>query len=261
MDIIYLYAVLTGLGVSALSTLFGLGGGIIMVPVLGLITPLSHLEIIATSLATIVFVALYNTINYHFQKLINWRIVPWIAVPSALFAFFSAKLSTHLNERLLIFIFLLFLIITAVRTLRISESKNEVQEGKDTKRMIPFGIGMISGLIASATGIGGGGVTTPLMLITGLVRNLQAAPTSNAIMIFTSLAGSTGYAFTAFKSDNPLALGYIHPQLSLMLFLGSLVFSCFGYRLNKRITLFWRKTILSIILGILCVRIFFLLVR
>jgi uncharacterized membrane protein YfcA len=261
MELLYLYAIVTGVGVSALSTLFGLGGGIIMVPVLGWITTLSHLEIIATSLTTIVLVAAYNTVNYHFRKLINWRIVPWIAAPSALFAFFSARLSAHLNERLLILIFLLFLIFTAVRTLMVSESAKEFQPGKTKKRIVPFGIGMISGMIASATGIGGGGVTTPLMLVTGLVGNTQAAPTSNAIMIFTSLAGSAGYAFTSFKSEAPFSVGYIHPELSLMLFLGSLIFAGFGYRLNKRISLFWRKTILSIILAILCVRIFFLLIR
>jgi uncharacterized membrane protein YfcA len=261
MELLYLYAAVTGIGVSALSTLFGLGGGIIMVPILGWITPLSHLEIIATSLTTIVLVSCYNTVNYHFQQLINWRIVPWIAVPSALFAFFSARLSAHLNERLLLLIFLLFLIFTAARTLMVSETVKNVQPKKNKKRIIPLGIGMVSGLIASATGIGGGGITTPLMLVTGLVRNIQAAPTSNAIMIFTSIAGSIGYAFTSFKSDAPFAVGYIHPQLSLMLFLGSLVFACFGYRLNKRISLFWRKTILSIILAILCVRIFFLVIR
>jgi uncharacterized membrane protein YfcA len=261
MEFTYLFAFLTGIGVSALSTLFGLGGGIIMVPVLGLITPLSHLEIIATSLGTIVPVACYNTIHFHNQKLIEWRLVPWIAVPSALFAFFSANISPHLNERLLIFIFLLFLIVTAVRMILLREPAAHIQSGKEKKRTIPLGIGMISGLISSATGIGGGGISTPLMLISGLVRNIQAAPTSNAIMIFTALAASLTYSFTDFKSARPFTVGYIHIDISLVLFLGSLLFSSFGYRWNQKIPLVWRKTILSIVLVMLCVRVFYILIR
>ena len=261
MDIVYLYAVLTGISVSAVSTLFGLGGGIIMVPVLGMITPLSHLEIIATSLATIVLVSMYNTFNYYRQHMIKWPVVPWIAGPSALFAFFSAELSTHLDERILILVFLLFLIFTAVRTLMLKDTGKEEHLTQNRKRMIPFGIGMLSGMIASATGIGGGGITTPLMLITGLVRNIQAAPTSNAIMVFTSLAASITYALSPFSSRLPYSVGYIHFDLTLFLFLGSLVFARFGYRWNKRLPLFWRKTVLGGILLILCVRIFFVLIK
>ena len=40
---------LTGITVGFISTLFGLGGGIIMVPVLSLILPFSHLEAVATT--------------------------------------------------------------------------------------------------------------------------------------------------------------------------------------------------------------------
>ena len=120
---------------------------------------------------------------------------------------------------------------------------------------------MLSGMIASATGIGGGGVTTPLMLITGLVRNVQAAPTSNAIMIFTSLSASLTYAFSPFTSAMPFSFGYIHLDYTFFLFAGSLLFSRFGYRWNKRLPLFWRKLVLGLILLILCIRIFFLLIR
>jgi uncharacterized membrane protein YfcA len=261
MDLTYFYALLTGIGVSALSTLFGLGGGIIMVPVLGLITPLSHIEIVATSLGTIVPVACYNTIHYHRMGLIEWRLVPWIAVPSALFAVFSANLAPHLSENVLIVVFLIFLIVTAVRTIMLKEPSEHIQPEHVKKRIIPFGIGMISGLISSATGIGGGGISTPLMLVTGLVRNIQAAPTSNAIMIFTALAGSVTYAYVGFDSPRIFALGYIHLDIALALFLGSLIFSSFGYKWNQQIPLFWRKTILSIVLILLCVRVFYLLIR
>ena len=82
----YLIILVTGLSVGFVSTIFGIGGGIIMVPLLSLILPYSHLEAIATSLATIIFVAGFNTYNFSKQDVIVWKIVPWIALSSSIFA-------------------------------------------------------------------------------------------------------------------------------------------------------------------------------
>ena len=79
----YILLLLTGLSVGFVSTIFGIGGGIIMVPLLSLILPYSHLEAIATSLTTIIFVAGFNTYNFSKQDVIVWKVVPWIAVSSS----------------------------------------------------------------------------------------------------------------------------------------------------------------------------------
>src|SRR5210317_812438 len=102
---IYLLVFITGIGVSFISTLFGLGGGIIMVPILSLILPYSHLEAVATSLATIIMVASFNTYNFNKNNVIVWSIVPWIALTSIVFGFISPKISVILNETVLVIIF------------------------------------------------------------------------------------------------------------------------------------------------------------
>jgi uncharacterized membrane protein YfcA len=208
---------LTGISVGLVSTIFGIGGGIIMVPLLSLILPFSHLEAIATSLATIVLVAGFNTFNFSKQNVIVWNIVPWIAVTSSFFAFISARLSTVLPENILVIIFLLFLFYFAIRTFLISKAE-EHSVGVSHSRLLPLGIGTISGLISGVTGIGGGGITTPMTLVTGLVKNVQAAPTSNAIMIFTAFFASLSFAFCSINLHQPYTIGYIH-----------LVCSCFLY--------------------------------
>ena len=182
----YLIILLTGLSVGFVSTIFGIGGGIIMVPLLSLILPYSHLEAIATSLATIVFVAGFNTYNFAKQDVIIWKVVPWIAFSSSIFAYISASMSTILPEKILIVIFILFLLYFAIRTFLIRQEK-EHNTATSKSKWIPLGIGSLSGLISGVTGIGGGGITTPMMLVTGLTKNIQASPTSNAIMIFYGL--------------------------------------------------------------------------
>ena len=253
----YFFIFITGIGVSFISTLFGLGGGIIMVPILSLILPYSHLEAVATSLATIVMVASFNTYNFNKKDVIVWRIVPWIALTSSIFSFTSVKIAVHLPQTILILIFLLFLLWVALRTFLI---KNDIKSSKSNNVSIPLGIGSLSGTISGFTGIGGGGITTPLMLISGITKNIQAAPTSNAIMIFTALFASLSYALMDDVSAGKMIFGYIHLDTSIILFLGSALFSRIGVKLNNLFPLFWRKTILGIILLLVSVRLFLMII-
>ena len=254
---IYILIFFTGIGVSFISTLFGLGGGIIMVPILSLILPYSHLEAVATSLATIVMVAAFNTYNFNKKKVIVWSIVPWIALTSSIFSFSAAKAAVYLPQTILIIIFLIFLLWVALRTFLINE-KNISSEKKHA--VIPLGIGSLSGTISGFTGIGGGGITTPLMLITGITKNIQAAPTSNAIMIFTALFASISFALMDDVTTGKMIFGYIHLDTSIFLFLGSALFSKIGVKLNNLFPLFWRKTILSIILLFVSVRLLLMII-
>jgi uncharacterized membrane protein YfcA len=158
-----------------------------------------------------------------------------------------------LHEKLLITVFLLFLIWVAVRTFFIKDHKNN-EKPNNSHKLVPLGIGALSGSISGMTGIGGGGITTPLTLISGLVRNIQAAPTSNAIMIFTTFFASLSFAFATNINDTKFTLGYIHLDTALLLFLGSAFFSRIGVLMNQNFSLFWRKTILGALLLFICVR-------
>ena len=250
---------ITGMAVAFISTLFGLGGGIIMVPILSLILPYSHLEAVATSLMTIVLVASLNTYNFNRKKVIVWSVVPWIALTSSIFAFTSAQFSTRIPEKLLILIFICFLLWVAIRTFLIKSDGGFTEKREHTK-LIPLGIGTVSGLISGVTGIGGGGITTPLMLVSRLVKNIEAAPTSNAIMVFTALFGSLSFAMTDYQATGYITLGYIHLDTALLLFAGSAVFSRIGVRINQDIPLFWRKTVLAFLLLIICIRLIFIVI-
>lgn len=230
-----------------------------MVPVLSLILPYSHLEAIATSLATITLVASFNTYFFNKQKVIVWQIVPWIALTSSLFSFVSAKVSQYLAQDILVIIFLIFLTWVAVRTFLITEKTHKANYNYDNK-ILPLGIGSLSGTTAGFTGIGGGGITTPLMLITGLVKNVQAAPTSNAIMIFTAFFASISFALADNTMTTSMTMGYIHYDTSLLLFLGSATFSKFGVKINNLFPLFWRKTVLGTILIFVSIRLLFMLI-
>ncbi|MBN2333837.1 MAG: sulfite exporter TauE/SafE family protein [Deltaproteobacteria bacterium] len=233
-----------GLVVGILSSVFGLGGGIIMVPGLTMVSKLSHLQAMATSMGAIAMLTLWNTCMYSRKGLVNWSVVFWLACGSSLFAFTAARLAPLLPEALLIGIMMVFLLYLAYRTFRLGTIKAREKGRKSPLRS--FGIGATSGTVAGFTGIGGGGITTPLMLVSGLVVNETAAPTSNAIMIFTAVAACISYAGRGVCSFPEV--GLIHADYSLLLALGSVLSSFAGARLNAVLSLRLRKMILGFIL-------------
>lgn len=256
----YLLILLTGVLVGLLSTVFGIGGGIIMVPILSLILPYSHLEAVATSLATIFFVASLNTYNFNKRGVIVWKIVPWIVLTSSIFSFLAARLAVLLPERILVTIFIFILLWVAIQTFMINAAKIEKKTKKPVKA-IPLAIGAFIGTISGMTGVGGGAITTPVMLISGLVNNIQATPTSNAIMIFTTFFGSISFALNNPVNTQSMTFGWIHLDTAVLLFAGSALFSGIGVRVNQKFPLFWRKTILGLLLLFICVRLIFMLLN
>jgi uncharacterized membrane protein YfcA len=213
---------------------------------------------VATSMATIFFVVGVNTYFFNKQGLVAWRIVFWIALTSGVFSLLSAWAATWLPEKILVGFFIGVLCWIAVQTFLI-QVKNGNEHPSKTTKLIPLSIGALSGTVAGSTGVGGGAITTPLMLVSGLVKHVQAPPTSNAIMIFTTLFGSFSFALTPAIKSPPLTLGLIHFDTVILLFIGNILFTRFGIRINQSIPLYWRKTILGLLLFMICIRLIIML--
>jgi uncharacterized membrane protein YfcA len=250
MELLNIFPILiAGLMVGMISTIFGIGGGILMVPLLTAITPLSQVEAMATSLTTVVLITSWNTWRYHRQGLVIWKVAGLVVMGSAICSAIAAYIATFLPEKLLVGFMLSFLLFLAWKTFGIEE----IKAGREPAGpAAAFGIGALCGTIAGLVGIGGGSITTPLLLVSGLVKNRTAAPTSNAIMVCTAGAAALTYAFRG-----PFAwphLGLIQLQYSLLLAAGALTSSFIGIRINSRIKLSHRRSILGLILLLISLR-------
>jgi uncharacterized membrane protein YfcA len=80
-------------------------------------------------------------------------------------------------------------------------------------------------------------------------------------MIFTAFFASISFAFASIDLNQPYTLGYIHFDTAVLLFMGSALISRIGVSLNHKIPLFWRKTVLGILLLFICARLILLLVN
>jgi uncharacterized membrane protein YfcA len=108
---------LTGLVAGFFAALFGVGGGIVVVPMLMLLCALRAHVATATSLAAIGITALAGAVTYA----IHGEVHPWYAVlvgvPAAVGAIVGTTLAQRVRGHVLSYLFALFLVVVAVALL------------------------------------------------------------------------------------------------------------------------------------------------
>ena len=114
-----LWMLLTGLAAGVLSGMFGIGGGLIIVPALVLIMGFSQHTANATSLTALLLpVGILGVLEYYRAgKITTEHIWFGVIIAIGLFAgaFFGAKIATFLTNEMLRKIFAVFIGIVAVR--------------------------------------------------------------------------------------------------------------------------------------------------
>jgi hypothetical protein len=109
--------VLIGLVSGFLSALFGVGGGIVVVPLLILLCQFRPHVATATSLAGIVLTALAGAITYAFHGQIDFAYAALVGVPAAFGATVGTALQRRVHAKALTYLFALFLVGVAISLL------------------------------------------------------------------------------------------------------------------------------------------------
>jgi uncharacterized membrane protein YfcA len=109
--------VLIGLAAGFFSALFGVGGGIIVVPLLLLLGHWQQRPAMATSLAAIGIIALAGTVSYGFHGELKPGAAALVGLPASVGAIAGASLQQRLANRTLSFLFALLLAAIGVKLL------------------------------------------------------------------------------------------------------------------------------------------------
>ncbi|MGH8436798.1 MAG: sulfite exporter TauE/SafE family protein, partial [Pseudomonas sp.] len=163
----FLLYLLLGACAGVLAGLFGVGGGLIIVPVLvfsftaqgfdALI--LTHLAV-GTSLATIIFTSINAVLEHQRKGAVRWPVFLWMTLGILLGAGFGALTATAINGPLLQKVIGVFAIIIALQMAL--ELKPKASRGVPGK----FGLGaagVVVGWASAIFGIGGGSLTVPFL--------------------------------------------------------------------------------------------------
>ena len=240
--------------VGLLSSVLGLGGGIIIVPLLTIVFKMAHTQAIATSLMTIAFITMLNTYRFQKRKMVNWRMVFVIVVFSAASSFTGGYLVTILNERLLLLFFILFVLYVLIQTLFLKHDMGEPDPGNHSPWFWGTIIGSFSGIISGTTGVGGGAIITPLLFKSRVEIPARVVPITNAVMLMNAFFALIPLACQPATESGFLTLGLIHIDRALLIFAGAIPVSVWGTHHQGHISIKTKKIFIAVVLLIILIR-------
>lgn len=220
-----------------LAGLLGVGGGIVIVPMLLAVFPtqgiadqyVQHLAL-GTSLATIIITSISSSRAHHRRKAVHWDIVKNITPGILLGTFLGSLLASHMPTLFLKIFFICFLIFVASNML-------SRYQPKPSRNMPKFwgtsGVGTVIGLISSFVGIGGGTLSVPFMSFCNVPMH-EAVGTSAAIGFPIALAGTIGYIVGGLNVAGlpEGTLGYVHLTALLGIAVASFCTAPLGAKLS-----------------------------
>lgn len=247
-----------GLVVGWLGGLFGIGGGLILVPVLlssfearhFAAANLLHLAL-GTSMATILFTSLASMRKHHQHGAVNWhvvrRITPGILLGAALGTTFAASVS----PRYLAIFFALFVYFAAAQML-LDKRPHPSRQLPGIAGMTLFGT--LTGSLSSLVSIGGGTLIVPFLVWCNLSLR-HAIGTSAAIGFPVALGGTAGYIVTGWQDTLPAPhLGYVYLPAMLWVALASIVSAPFGAKAAHRMKLGLLRKLFAVLLIVLATK-------
>lgn len=243
---------LIGMVVGVLSGLLGIGGGIVLVPMLhailvakGFSADVAFHMALATSMACIVFTSLSSILAHHKNQNIVWPYV-WAMVPMAFLGSLLATLvAIHLDTFYLTLFFAMFTFFAATQLFRDRKPIQHKVPGKIEISLVSLLIGVISALVS----IGGGTLTVPYLAMRN-VSVKQAIGTSAVLGFPIALASTVSYFQDAIRQAThaPDTFGLIYLPAVMLITPLSVLFAPAGVALTKRLPVKILKRIFAVFL-------------
>lgn len=257
---IYLLFPLLGAVAGLLAGLFGIGGGLVMVPVLNFYFAGAGLGIpadsrmhfaIGTSLGVIIFTAVSSLRAHDRRGAVIWtavrRLVPGVLAGGLL----GALLADAMSNRLLQATFGLLVVVIALYIVLGYQPR--------AHRPLPgwpgcIAAGICIGAVSALAGIGGGIMTVPFMLwCTTPMRS--AVGTAAACTLPVALAGAIGFVLMGWgMAEVPLATGYVFWPAVLGIAITSVLMAPIGARLAHTLPVARLRQAFALVLVIVGIR-------
>lgn len=206
---------LLGVFAGFVAGLFGVGGGLTIVPLLFMLYsaqafPVEHSMHLAlgTSMATIVFTSIASMRAHHAHGAVRWDIVKRFAPGLVIGTLSGSLLATWVPTRPLAMVFTAIVYYASLQMMLDFKPKPHRQL-PGTPGMVVAGtlIGVVSSLVAA----GGGFLTIPFMVFCNVVIH-HAVGTSAALGFPIAVAGTVGYIVSGIKTAGlpDFSLGYVY---------------------------------------------------
>lgn len=206
------------LAASSIGSMLGIGGGVIIVPILISIGITKELASVSSSL-TVCAMSIISSYTYFRRKQGNIKTAVIIACGSIPGSYLGVHLNSMVSPKLFNVLFAVLLSILLI-LMFIKDKLPKLNLGNISK--IIFGI--IIGILAGMFGIGGGPITVPVLLVFFALQQKEVSGTSSYITLIT--------AFTSVVSN--VVKGNNNMELAIFMIPGAIIGSQIGTFFNKR---------------------------
>lgn len=242
------------------SGLFGIGGGLIMVPVLTFMFEVQNIPAhnilhlaLGTSMATIIFTSISSTWQHHAHRAVNWHAVIFITPGILLGTVLGALIVGFVSTFFITIFFILFVYFSAIQMLiGLKPAATREYPG----RAEVTAAGMLIGAISSIVSIGGGVLSVPyLVWHKQSIRN--AIGTSAAIGFPIAVGGTLGYVVAGVYRGTDLpagSLGYVYLPVLLWMILGTMLTAPMGAKATHRMPIDKLRKYFALVLCVLATK-------
>ena len=235
---------LTAIPVGFSAGLFGIGGGLISVPVLfyifgalGLSNDyIMHLAV-GTSFAIIVPTSISSVLTHHKFKAVDFNIIKTYGLYAVSGAVLGTIFASTLKTQQLILFFAIVTFVLGIYLIFLKEKK--IKSKSDFKTHYKIFFGFISGFISAPMGIGGAIMNVPVLKFFGYSIN-RAIGSAAAVGFLIATTASIGFLISGnYKEINiPLSIGFINIPAFLIFVPITIFMAKFGaktvHKINKR---------------------------
>jgi uncharacterized membrane protein YfcA len=254
---------LSALAAGCLGSLTGLGGGVVIVPLLVLVFHVDIRYAVGASLVSVIATSSGAAASYVREGFSNIRVGMFLEIATTVGALAGAFLAIYLPTRGIAMLFGILLVYSAYGAMRPRrehaieappdrastwlrlDSTYPTPEGPRPYRVrhVPLGFGLMfgAGVLSGLLGIGSGAVKV-LAMDKAMRLPFKVSTTTSNFMIGVTAAASAGVY---------LRRGYIDPGLAMPVMLGVLAGSMFGARILVSARTVWLRTVFAVVIAAL----------
>ena len=216
-DLIFSISLLisTGLFAGFIAGLFGIGGGVVVVPVLYYIFTLAEIDesirmhlSIGTSLANIIPISIISAFNHAKRKSVDFNFLKFIFLSVVLGVILGSVVISYLEGSNLILIYSILLMIVAMQFFFWKDKWRLAIEFP--KNIHGHAYGSTIGFLATLIGVGGGAMSIPILKLYNFEIH-KAIGTAAGIGTIITIPGTIGFILAGISNEVSLSwsLGYV----------------------------------------------------